>query len=250
MYPYLNTPFGDISTFALMVSAGIVFMILMIHFRLKEVSNRDLEEEYIFPKIVISLISAFIFSGFVDALFKLPQNGRFILSGITFYGGLLGAIAVIYLLLSITKSKTKLDIKSWFDVLTPAVIVFHICGRVGCFLGGCCYGKVTDTIWGVSFIDNAAAGIFHYGQKCYPTQLFEVTALLLILFIVLRSKNKFYTYLMMYSVSRFFIEFFRGDSRGAFIAFLSPAQIISIGIIVVCVIFPFVNNRLVRKNNI
>ena len=54
----------------------------------------------------------------------------------------------------------------------------------------------------------------HYGQKCYPTQLFEVFALLVILITVYRTKSKFKAYLFLYAVSRFIIEYFRGDDRG------------------------------------
>lgn len=80
---------------------------------------------------------------------------------------------------------------------------------------------------------NAEAGIMHYGQKCYPTQLFEVFALLVILITVYRTKSKFKAYLFLYAVSRFIIEYFRGDDRGDLFGALSPAQAISISIIIV-----------------
>ncbi len=120
--------------------------------------------------------------------------------------------------------------------LTPPFILFHFCGRIGCFFGGCCYGKATDSCLGIVFPDNPAAGIYHNGIKCYPTQLFEAFALLIILIAVCAIKNKIFCYLLFYSVCRFVIEFFRGDERGYISQFISPAQTISIVVFVFSVI--------------
>ncbi|MBQ4316655.1 MAG: prolipoprotein diacylglyceryl transferase, partial [Clostridia bacterium] len=78
------------------------------------------------------------------------------------------------------------------------------------------------------FPDNEANDIFHYGIKCFPTQLFEATALIVILLLILAQKNKFENYLILYSASRFFIEFLRGDERGSISNIFSPSQIVSI----------------------
>jgi phosphatidylglycerol:prolipoprotein diacylglycerol transferase len=50
-------------------------------------------------------------------------------------------------------------------IAPPCITVAHGFGRIGCFLAGCCYGKVTDSIFGVTF-----PGMTH---AVYPTQLFE-----------------------------------------------------------------------------
>ena len=104
-------------------------------------------------------------------------------------------------------------------------MIFHFFGRIGCFLGGCCYGKVTTFKLGVAFPDNVKENIFHYGSKRYPTQLFEAIILLIILVTILFvKKNKFKLYLILYSIARFFLEFLRGDDRGSVLINISPAQ--------------------------
>ncbi len=228
MIPYIRTPFGDISSFSLCAVIGILMLFFLVHAKLKTSSNNVEEEVYIFPKIVFSGVVGFIFAGIFDSLFKFHLYGEFKITGITFYGGLIGSIVSFYVILRITEQTTTYSVSEWFSILTPPFIVFHIFGRIGCFFGGCCYGKPTDSCFGIVFPNNEANNIFHNGVKCYPTQLFEVTVLIVILLIILTQKNKFEYYLLLYSVSRFLIEFFRGDERGNISNIFSPSQIVSI----------------------
>ena len=182
MIPYIHTAYGNIPTFTVMIVIGVLLFLGITHIELKKGNNNADEENYIFPKIVISGIIAYAFSAIADSLFKLRENGAFVLSGITFYGGLFGGCLGMYIMLRFSKSNTQYTKQEWFELLTLPMIAFHIFGRLGCFLAGCCYGKETDGILGVVFPDNEVSNIFHYGQKCYPTQLFEVFALIIIFF--------------------------------------------------------------------
>lgn len=222
MYPYIHTGFGDVYTFQLAVITGFVVMVAVIHTLLKSAKDRDREEVYIFAKVFISAFAGYIFSAVFDALFKLRQNDGFKISGVTFYGGLIGSAICMYVLLRIFRKNTEYTVRQWFNILTVPLISFHIFGRIGCFLGGCCYGKATESPIGVYFAD--------VGYRCYPTQLIEAFALILILVLVVTigSKDKFKMYLLFYSVARFFIEFLRGDNRGEGVFGLSPAQTVSV----------------------
>lgn len=232
MIPFIQTPFGDISTFSIMIVIAVLSMFASLHIILRKKQFGINEEIYIIPKIIFSALIAFTASAIFDALFKFRENGGFVLKGVTFYGGLIGAVFSMYILLRFSKRKTSYTIKQWYDILTIPLIVFHFFGRIGCFLAGCCYGKNTKSPIGIYFPDNAEAGIFHNGAKCYPTQLFEAAALILIFILVLLFSEKFMVYLFSYATARFFIEFFRGDDRGYLMPVLSPAQIISIIIII------------------
>ncbi len=247
MIPYILTPFGSISTFSIMIVIATLSMFAVLHIILRKSQNREKEEVYIFPKVVFSGVIAYVSSALFDALFKIPENNGFIIRGITFYGGLIGAIIGMYILLYTSKGKTEYSIKQWYEILTLPLITFHIFGRIGCFLGGCCYGKTTDSVFGMYFPDNIENGVFHNGLKCYPTQLFEVVVLILIFILVLYSDKKFLTYLIGYATARFFIEFFRGDDRGFFIIGLSPAQVISVTILIVCIVSGIIHKRIQNK---
>ena len=237
MIPYLHSPWGSIPVFPLFVALGVMTSLVLVFMQLHGTNHYIQEESYIFPKIAISGVCGYFSSGIADALFKLKINGGFKISGITFYGGFMGAAAMMFLLLVTTKRKTNRSVKEWFDLLTLPLIGFHFFGRIGCFFGGCCYGKPTDSIIGVVFPDNAVDDVVHQGVARYPTQLFEAAALFVIFMTLLRKRNKFKNYVVLYAVSRFIIEFFRGDERGEISIVISPSQIISMGMCLIVLIY-------------
>lgn len=230
MYPYIKTTLGDLSTFTLLICVGVLVMILMIHHILKKMNQTD-EEVIIFPRLVICGIVGYSFAAIADFIFKYIKYGVLKIYGITFYGGLIGGIVALFLLLKFNSKSTNISVQKWFEILTLPFIIFHFFGRIGCFLGGCCYGKNTQSFLGVVFPDNEKMGIIHNGSKCYPTQLFEAIALIGIFIIVYKSKHRFSTYMLSYAVMRFFLEFLRGDDRGMITLFLSPSQVISLCVI-------------------
>jgi phosphatidylglycerol:prolipoprotein diacylglycerol transferase len=84
----------------------------------------------------------------------------------------------------------------------------------------------------------------------HPTQLYEAGAELLILLFLLAMERRgrpfpgrtFWGYLLLYGVSRFIIEFFRGDSRGA-IGMFSTSQFVSLVIVPLSIIMLIVLRR-------
>lgn len=138
--------------------------------------------------------------------------------GFVFYGGLiLGSLFVI----SFFKCM-KLPVKH-LNQLIPILALSHAVGRLGCYLTGCCYGELIS--------DNLR----------HPTQLYECLFLLMLAGILYkRSQNGLPTvtiYLLVYSLFRFIVEFFRGDQvRGILGNGISTSQLISLIIIVVTLI--------------
>jgi phosphatidylglycerol:prolipoprotein diacylglycerol transferase len=150
--------------------------------------------------------------------------------GLVFYGGALLAVptAIWYI--------RKHDLLLWqtADIFAPAVAIGHVFGRLGCFAAGCCYGKTAQTLpWGVIFTDPDCLAPTNI--LLHPTQLYESAGELVnffILIILRRHKSfngqLFMTYLLLYSILRFSIEFFRGDiARGFLVADISFSQAIS-----------------------
>lgn len=248
MIPSIDTPLGKIPLFPIFVTMGVIAFVLAIHLCLKKAENRRKEEEFIVFRLLVSVICACFFAALFDAIFKYFEHGVFEFKGITFYGGFIGATVSLYLLLLNTKEKkkTQFSIIEWFDLLTVPLLSFHFFGRLGCFFGGCCYGKITDSALGVVFPDNAEMGIIHNGVKRYPTQLFEVLLIAIIFFAVLFVKSRFSVYLLTYSVGRFTIEFFRGDDRGFLSTLFSPAQVISILLFLTSILL-FINKLRIQK---
>ena len=124
------------------------------------------------------------------------------------------------------------------DLIAPGIALGHIVGRFGCLLAGCCYGRPTDVPWAITFTDpNAAANVgTPLGIALHPTQMYDAGAELIILGLLLLTERKgrrfagrtFWAYLLLYGISRFVIEFYRGDiSRGTIGGALSTSQFVS-----------------------
>lgn len=154
-------------------------------------------------------------------------------SGGVFYGGLIAAsLTCIYQL-----RKHKLPLWQSGDLFAPGIAAGYMVGRLGCLAAGCCYGKPAQVAWAVTFTDPAAALNVGtpLGVPLHPTQLYEALAGLVILLVLLVIERRgtpypgrtFWQFVLMYAVSRFVIEFFRGDDRGM-VALFSTSQIISL----------------------
>ena len=155
-------------------------------------------------------------------------------SGGVFYGGLIAAVVVcIYQL-----RKHKLPLWTSGDLFAPGIALGYMVGRLGCLMAGCCYGKPTDVAWAITFTDPAAN--INVGTPLnvplHPTQIYESLAglIILVLLLVLERRGRqfpgrtFWSFVLLYSISRFVIEFYRGDDRGLVLNTLSTSQFISI----------------------
>src|SRR5580693_9477026 len=154
-------------------------------------------------------------------------------SGGVFYGGLILAVGVALWYIR----RIGLPLWTTCDVFAPGIALGHIVGRFGCLFAGCCYGKPTTLPWGITFTDPFAATNVGtpLGVPLHPTQLYEAGAEFLILIVLLVTERKgrpfagrtFWLYMLLYAISRFIIEFYRGDDRGS-VGIFSTSQFISI----------------------
>ncbi len=160
-------------------------------------------------------------------------------SGGVYYGGfILAAIVGIW----ITWRK-RLPVWKMADICSPGIALGQSIGRLGCFAAGCCYGKPTSQPWGVVFSNPYSREVVGVPLDIplHPTQLYQAGANLAmfgLLWLSLRKKRfdgqVFILYLLGYSVSRFLIEFVRGDSSRGFVfgGALSTSQFIGLFLLV------------------
>lgn len=148
--------------------------------------------------------------------------------GLVFYGGFFLALAFIVIFCR----RNKLSLPAVFDVFAPALAVAHACGRIGCFLNGCCYGGKTACALGVKYPAGSSAHRI-LGDSCvHPVQLYEAFGLLILFplfFYLVRKKPVGYAmsiYIILYGLLRFSLEFFRADNPH--INNLTPAQWIGV----------------------
>ncbi|MCA1578140.1 MAG: prolipoprotein diacylglyceryl transferase [Acidobacteria bacterium] len=186
---------------------------------------------------VMSLSVWLLFGGLFGA--KLFKAVRLLLQGEAwsirllegagdFYGGFLGALAVVLIYFW-----RRRELPAWriADVYGPALALGQSIGRIGCLMAGDDYGKPTNLPWAVTFTDPEAATIggAPLGVPLHPVQLYESLACLALFFFLewLSRRQRFpdrqfdgqvvLSYALGYAVCRFFIEFFRGDVDRGFV---------------------------------
>lgn len=182
----------------------------------------------LFPQLFAILSHTGLSKEFIEAFLL-------IFGGSVFYGGLLGGMVTGGLYY-----RKKQFPNDFVDVMAVSVPLFHTFGRIGCFLGGCCYG--IECSMGFTYTQNPIA--IANGVRRFPVQLLEALfcfVLFLVLFSLLRRglcKGRLLAvYLCVYAVGRFFLEFLRGDSYRGFLFGLSTSQIISILLLIGTVVF-------------
>ena len=158
------------------------------------------------------------------------------ISGMVFYGGMLGGILGIYLFCRPSSKRPLLG--DYLDIYSVGIPLFHVFGRIGCFFGGCCYGR--ESSWGIVVHGNTVVPEVNDVVRI-PTALIESGCNLFIFFIMMYAylrvtKNNgsnyrgrlLLVYFLIYPPVRFVIEFFRGDAIRGIWWGLSTSQWISI----------------------
>jgi phosphatidylglycerol:prolipoprotein diacylglycerol transferase len=170
-------------------------------------------------------------------------------SGGVFYGGLIAAVVVALLYLR----RHRLPLWTTTDVFAPGIALGHVIGRLGCLMAGCCFGRPASVPWAITFRDPAAMANVGtpLGVPLHPTQLYEAGAEALILACLLAFERRgrpfpgrtFWSYMLLYGVSRFVIEFYRGDSRGMVFDVLSTSQFVSVILVPLAIVMLVVLGR-------
>src|SRR5260221_10401353 len=100
--------------------------------------------------------------------------------GMSYYGALLGFV----LALIIFCKKKAIDFWHFVDLFIPAIPLGYTFGRLGNFINGELYGRVTTVPWGMYFpLDESH-------QLRHPSQLYEAFFEGIVLFIILWSLRK------------------------------------------------------------
>ena len=130
--------------------------------------------------------------------------------GKTILGGIVGGYAAVEIAKWIGNVRTRTG-----DAFALPVAVAVAIGRLGCFVAGCCYGRVTTMPWGVGFpLARDAVGVVRH-----PTQLYELAfhfAAAAALLMMDRRRwlvgNQLKAYLIAYMIYRFLSEWLRPES--------------------------------------
>ena len=175
----------------------------------------------------------------LGSVLNFPDGGLTVFGSV--FGGMLGAVIFMF--------RNKMPMLRTFDILATAVPLGMAIGRIGCLLNGCCFGGVTDSACGITFPVGSPAHfyqVFHglvpeeagLVLPVHPTQIYSsMLALLLCGTLLFLGKLRFYqqrdglifaSFMILYSVGRFCIEFVRTDEDSFFDTGLTVSQNVSI----------------------
>lgn len=204
--------------------------------------QRDISREQVIDIALIALVAGIIGARILFLFMLVPSDGWRVFTqvheiwqgGLSFHGGLIAAViaAALY-----TRAK-RIPFLKMTDLLAPSIAIGYAFARIGCFLNGCCYGAATNLPWAVDFCDTATG---HHTGPSHPTQLYAFVISLSIFIILTRIERLrrpngfvFFSYLALYSIYRFGIEFLRkGATAHVWLAGLTHAQVVSLAGIVV-----------------
>ncbi len=240
-------PFTDktlpLFSYGFMLMLGFLSALLVARWRGKTIG---LSPDHVTDMALAALIGGIVGSrlayviqygnaSFLD-FFKLWEGG------LVFYGGFIGACVLVIALLKTRKQR----LLPFLDATAPSLALGHALGRIGCLMKGCCYGRpVPDDAWyGIEFPPSAPAypppgreAVWPFvppHTHLFPTQIVSTIDLLIIFGLLsLYFKRRkgagevIGLYLVLYSVHRFVIEFFRYETHRPGV--LSSAQWISFG---------------------
>lgn len=249
MRPVLFEIYGlKVYGYGLMIAIGII---AAIYIGERVSKKKDIKPDDVFTLSIYVIIGGILGGKLLYILVEIKQfiNDPYEFihtmgSGFVIYGSIIGGVVAAYIFCR----QKELKFLMVLDLLIPAVAIAQGFGRIGCFLAGCCYGKVTDSFLGVSF--NSPFTPDHFER--YPTQIFssifDFALGILLLGYWFKTKDKktsgnvFALYLIIESTGRFMIEFLRDDPRGSIGPF-STSQFIGIFGFLIGVVMFIVNSR-------
>lgn len=214
----------DVMWYGILIAIG---MLLGVYIALKEAKRVGVSEDDVLNIAIIAMPIAIVCARLYYVLFSwdyYSQNIKEILNirggGLAIHGGIIGGIISGYIY---TKVK-KIDFFKTADAVILGMPLAQSIGRWGNFINGEAHGGPTNLPWGI-IVD---------GTKVHPTFLYESIwdfGIFLFIMLYMRKKKTYngeviISYIVLYSIGRFFIEGLRTDSL--MIGPLRMAQIISL----------------------
>ena len=235
MYPEIDLGFLILSSYFLLYA--LAFFISSSFFWLELRRRKEDFKIFLFISLTLLLsglagarIYFLLLHGSLKDLLQTPIE-TMLSSGTIYHGGFFFSLFIVFLITRLTKRNF------WMiaDSVAPALAIGISVGRIGCFLNGCCGGRLAHLPLGI---------------RAHPTQLYESLTMFFLFLLLwkIRSKNYrpgfiFSLYLFLWGGERFFIEFLRITTPSHFCS-LSTAQLVSL-VIVLLALFNLV--RLAKK---
>lgn len=221
------------------IMLGVIFAYFYISKNAKIELRIESEKvsEMVLYVIIASIIGGKVFLYLADLPRYLANPAQMFMnfgSGFVFYGSFIFAVPTLYLFLT----RNKIPVLPMLDITAIGGTIVHGMGKIGCFLSGCCHGKVCDAVYGVVF-SHPESNAEPLNMPLYPVQLIDAIMLFSIcrLLLFLKKRKQFdgqliLIYAILYGIGRFLTEFLRGDEGRGNIGPLSHSQFIGLLLVI------------------
>lgn len=240
MHPIL-VDFGSVKVysygFCIMLGALLAYLYALRQSRNIGMTTDNVSEMTLLI-ILASYIGGKVFLWFSDWDYYMQHPQKMIElngSGFVFYGSFIFCITGLFAFFRFRNIQPK----PAFDVLAVCTAIVHGFGKIGCFMAGCCHGKICSPSIGVVY-HHPLSQAHPLDTPLYPVPLIDATIIFgAALFLIWYAKRKQFAgelmlvYIFIYATARFFTEFLRGDDDRGFIGALSQSQWVSIGLLIV-----------------
>lgn len=245
MLPFIEIFDEKVPSYLIIISFTYCLAIFYILHRSRKI---DAQANFYLDSTLVVMISGFLGSRLLHVFYEEPAyylNDWFRIfeiwrGGFVFYGG---AITSFFAVKYFAK-KRGVNFYEVLDIYAPVIIGCYILGRFSCLLAGCCHGAQCDLPWAIEYPRGVEAP---FGKALHPTPVYAMiwaTAHWLFLSFIEKKKilvkktgDLFFIAMIIHSIGRLMMEFFRDDHRGAQILSLSISSWISILVLTSGIIF-------------
>ena len=245
----------QIRYYGLFYALGFIIAYFLIYYLAKRkelsITKNDVADFLVYVIVGVVLGARFVYVVVYNPIFYLQNPFEIIAvwhGGLSFHGGLLGAITSAYIFCR----RKKIAFYDLADIVVVPVALALALGRIGNFMNAELYGRITNVDWCIDysknkFIENLPSGCRH------PSQIYASIKNLAIFAVLWFIKDKklpkgfmFWSFITLYGLFRTFIEFFRAPDEqiGFIFNYFTMGQLLSFPLFILGLIMLF---RLSKK---
>lgn len=251
MYPYICQIYGDfyLNCYGLAILIGITVFYILLKNDPKTI--KLVPKEKLSTLVFWGTLVGIIGGRLLWLIFSWQELDHVYEAFEIWKGGLsvLGSILAIITFFSYYLKKNGIPVLQMFDLASIYAPLMHSISRVGCFMAGCCYGLPSNVKWALEYSHPdvlVEKKLMHI--PLHPTQLYSSTLLFLIflsMYFVFQNIFKkpgqlTCIYLMLASLERFTVDFYRADREYfniKLISYFSIQQYLSLAIFLSALLF-------------
>jgi len=235
----------ELYSYGVLIALGGVLSSYFWHLKRAKIGLKNDEDLWLMINLI--LLGGFL-GGRVLFLFEytVPFSHAFWQTAFSFNRGfsVMGAFVGVLGALGWFSRRAGVPFLRVLDYVCQAAPFWHVFGRLGCFMAGCCFGREADGLpWAVTFTNpRSMVDSNLLGRPIHPTQLYEALGDLIIaaglyVFVLPKVEKGRWPrgsvcagYFISYAVLRFVTEFYRGDVVPFWLG-LTAAQAASLGLV-------------------